>query len=342
MIKTVARWITSHQVAAFFIITFLITWGLGFSYRAVTEGKYLALPLMFLATCGPALAGILIASLAGIERPPAGKRMAWLAFFLSWVVVVLAFIANHWIVNRGSVTTPLVILVAISALPVALIVNLVYTHFPVVRRFQLSPLRPGGSPQWILIAFLIFPVLTVISMLICRLRDPQFPLFINLPATGFGLAGWIAAKFLSQFFYFNGTGEEAGWRGFALPRLQSRVSPLVAGLILALVWVPWHLFLWTAEGRPVMTFSFWVSSYLLHIPSCIILCWCYNRSRGSLLAAGVAHVSANTFTALFQPLDQKNHGNHPLCLCGGRRPVRQDVETPSRRTSGSTEDHYLT
>ncbi len=35
MIKTVARWITSHQVAAFFIITFLITWGLGFSYQAV-------------------------------------------------------------------------------------------------------------------------------------------------------------------------------------------------------------------------------------------------------------------------------------------------------------------
>ncbi len=107
---------------------------------------------------------------------------------------------------------------------------------------------PGGSLHWILIAFLIFPVLTVISMLICRLRDPQFPLFTHLPATGFGLAGWIVAKFLSQFFYFNGTGKEAGWRGFALPRLHSRVSPL---------------------------------------------------------AAGVAHASANTFTALFQPLDQK-------------------------------------
>ncbi len=305
MIKTVTKWITCHQVMAFFIITFLITWGLGFSYRAVTNGKYLALPLMFLATCGPALAGIVVASISGNKRPSAGKRMVWIAFFLSWVVVILAFVANHWVVNKGSVTTPLVILVAVSALPVALIVNLVYTNFPVVRRFQLSPLRSGGTLHWILIAFLIFPLLTVISMLISRFRDPQFPLFSNLPATGFGLAGWIALKFLSQFFYFNGTGEEAGWRGFALPRLQARVCPLVAGLILALVWVPWHLFLWTAEGKPVMTLTFWVSSYLIHIPSAIILCWCYNRSRGSLLAAGVAHASANTFTVLFQPLNQE-------------------------------------
>jgi len=129
----------------------------------------------------------------------------------------------------------------------------------------------------------------------------ETPSLSGLPATGFGLAGLFAIKFLSQFFYFNGTGEEVGWRGFALPRLQAQTSPLVAGLILALFWVPWHLFLWTGEGRDVMTVSFWASSYLLHIPSAIILCWCYNRSRGSVLAAGIAHASANTIVAFLQP-----------------------------------------
>jgi membrane protease YdiL (CAAX protease family) len=304
MITKTFKWIGCHQVTAFIIITFIITWGLGFSYIAVMNGKYLVLPLMFLATCGPALAGIIVASISGSRRSPAKKRISWIAFCISWIVVTLVFVANHVFVNKGPVSTALVVLVAISALPVAFVVNLVYTRFPIVRSFQLKSPRSGANPVWIFIALLVFPLLTVISALISRVLGQESPSFFNLPATGFGLVGWIAVKLMSQFFFFNGTGEEAGWRGFALPRLQAFTSPLVAGLILALLWVPWHLFLWIGEGRDVVSISFWVSSYLLHIPSGIILCWCYNRSRGSLLIAGIAHASANTIVALIQPLEQ--------------------------------------
>lgn len=304
MITKTFKWIGSHQVTAFFIITFVITWGLGFSYKAVMSGKYLVLPLMFLATCGPALAGIIVACISGSSRSSAKKRISWIALCISWIVVTLVFIANHVFINKGPVSTALVVLVAISVLPVAFIVNLVYTRFPVVRGFQLKSLRSGANPAWILIALLVFPLLTLISALICRLLGQQSTLISSLPATGFGLAGWIAVKLLSQFFFFNGTGEEAGWRGFALPRLQAYTSPLVAGLVLALLWVPWHLFLWIGEGRDVLSISFWVSSYMLHIPSAIILCWCYNRSRGSVLIAGIAHASANTVVALLQPSEQ--------------------------------------
>ena len=303
MIKNSFRWIASHQVTSFFIITFLITWGLGFSYIAVMREKYLFLPLVFLATCGPALAGIIVACISGSDRQAAKKRFSWLAFFISWIIVTMVFVANQFFVNKGPVSTALVILVAVSALPVAFIFNLAYTRFPVIRGFKLKSTVSGGNLAWIIIAFLLFPFLTIISVLISRLLGHETPLFSTLPATGFGLAGLFAVKFLSQFFYFNGTGEEVGWRGFALPRLQAQTSPLVAGLILALLWVPWHLFLWISEGREVMTFSFWVSSYLLHIPSGITLCWCYNRSRGSVLAAGIAHASANTIVAFLQPLE---------------------------------------
>lgn len=305
MITKTFKWIRCHQVAAFFIITFVITWGLGFSYKAVMSGKYLFLPLMFLATCGPALAGIMVACISGSNRSSVKKRFSWIAFCISWIVVTVVFIGNHVFINKGPVSTALVVLVAISALPVAFIVNLVYTRFPIVRGFQLKSPRSGANPAWILIALLVFPLLTVISALISRLLGQQSPSFSSLPATGFGLVGWIAVKLLSQFFFFNGTGEEVGWRGFALPRLQAYASPLVAGLILALLWVPWHLFLWIGEGRDVLTLSFWASSYLLHIPSGIILCWCYNRSRGSVLIAGIAHASANTVVALLQPMEQK-------------------------------------
>jgi membrane protease YdiL (CAAX protease family) len=42
-------------------------------------------------------------------------------------------------------------------------------------------------------------------------------------------------------FLFIGLGEEPGWRGFALPRLQERRTPLLATLILAPVWALRHL-----------------------------------------------------------------------------------------------------
>ncbi len=47
-----------------------------------------------------------------------------------------------------------------------------------------------------------------------------------------------------------GTGEEPGWRGFALPRLQSRLSPVRATLMLGVLWALWHLPLLAAADEP--------------------------------------------------------------------------------------------
>jgi membrane protease YdiL (CAAX protease family) len=38
-----------------------------------------------------------------------------------------------------------------------------------------------------------------------------------------------------------GGNEEPGWRGFALPRLQDRMTPVRATLLLGFLWAPWHL-----------------------------------------------------------------------------------------------------
>lgn len=88
-------------------------------------------------------------------------------------------------------------------------------------------------------------------------------------------------------------GEELGWRGFALPRLQARMSALSASLILGLLWALWHLPLYLTAGHPLSEVFFgW---FLLSIlADAILFTWIFNNTRGSLLVVLLFHASIAT------------------------------------------------
>jgi membrane protease YdiL (CAAX protease family) len=93
-------------------------------------------------------------------------------------------------------------------------------------------------------------------------------------------------------------GEETGWRGFALPLLQRRYSPLAAALLVTPIWAAWHL-----------PFFFTISTYRDFAPPAyigfvfalgcgsIVLTWLYNRTGGSILACAIWHGLFNIATA---------------------------------------------
>jgi membrane protease YdiL (CAAX protease family) len=56
-----------------------------------------------------------------------------------------------------------------------------------------------------------------------------------------------------------------------------------------------------AEGKPVSSPEYWWQAYLTHLSSTVIIVWFYNRSKGSILVAGIAHAAANTAFA-FLPI----------------------------------------
>ena len=64
----------------------------------------------------------------------------------------------------------------------------------------------------------------------------------DLPNLGNGprLPAALITVFVSTALFGGPLGEEIGWRGYALPQLLSRYSPLASSLILGLVWGAWH------------------------------------------------------------------------------------------------------
>jgi membrane protease YdiL (CAAX protease family) len=92
----------------------------------------------------------------------------------------------------------------------------------------------------------------------------------------------------------DGLGEEPAWRGFALPRLLSQHSALVASLVLGVLWAAWHLpLLWT-EGSAASQQPVWL--LFLDLPAkSVLFTWVFLRTRGSVLLAVLLHASTNLF-----------------------------------------------
>lgn len=130
--------------------------------------------------------------------------------------------------------------------------------------------------------------------------------FIN--QTPINLSSLLTTKEFPQFnlltfFIYNlvffGFGEEVGWRGFALPRLQNKLNALTASIVLTLFWALWHLPLFFYRpGYTTMEFAGitgWVFSLLT---GSILLTWLYNSSRASILICAVFHSTIDiAFTA---------------------------------------------
>jgi uncharacterized protein len=94
--------------------------------------------------------------------------------------------------------------------------------------------------------------------------------------------------------------EEIGWRGFALPRMERLHGPLLASLILGVLWSLWHLpeFLvpsWAASsgGGGVLGITLFT---ITAITFTIVITWVFNNTRASLLLAILVHASIDTFT----------------------------------------------
>lgn len=101
----------------------------------------------------------------------------------------------------------------------------------------------------------------------------------------------IVALFLISSLGSGAIAEELGWRGYALPRLQSRFGALRASLLLGSVWAVWHLPVFVLmDAGSTLSFE-WYLPRLLAIS--VLLTWVFNHTRGSVLHAVLLHAAVN-------------------------------------------------
>jgi uncharacterized protein len=93
-------------------------------------------------------------------------------------------------------------------------------------------------------------------------------------------------------------GEELGWRGYALPLLLDKRSPLVASLILGVLWGLWHLPTFLVPGTPQYGLPL-TAFVLLTIEYSILMTWVFLNTLGSVLIATLFHGAINLSQGLF-------------------------------------------
>jgi membrane protease YdiL (CAAX protease family) len=108
---------------------------------------------------------------------------------------------------------------------------------------------------------------------------------------------WVAQIMVMQLL-IAGMGEEFGWRGFALQRLQQIMTPLKATLVISFFHLLWHApTYWLGQGIHNVP-AIWVIFFIL--PWTILFTWAYNKSGGAISVSIFFHATMGatlTYTA---------------------------------------------
>jgi membrane protease YdiL (CAAX protease family) len=143
--------------------------------------------------------------------------------------------------------------------------------------------------RWYAVALLLPAVLALVVTMLNVALGAQAPSASEL-GSWTGLLPTFALVLLVPGL--GGAWEEPGWRGYALPRLQTGRSALVAGLILGILIAGWHLPLMLAGEVHYAD----IASIM---GAAVVLNWVFNSANGSVLIIMLMHATNNTVSGSF-------------------------------------------
>ncbi|CAN5846270.1 type II CAAX endopeptidase family protein [soil metagenome] len=231
-----------------------------------------------------------------------------LAYALTWATTLPLVLSQRGLgmVNlpEGLLLVLLLLATYIGPLPSALIVTGVVEGKPGIKQLlrRMGQWRVGLG--WYLLVLIAYPLIFLLGASAYMGTAPlaavlqKWPVLFTFyfPAAAIGIL-------------YPSLGEEPGWRGFALPRLQQQHGPLLGSLILGVLHGFWHLpayflpgFILPGRFDPVA----FAANTCAIIVMTVIWTWLFNRGNGSVLLIMLVHGVSNATSGLFPQLVPAN------------------------------------
>ena len=223
-----------------------------------------------------------------LDRQHSPTRMALTFFALALGISWAIWVPMSLFVPKDS-QTPLLLLGGFGPMLAALVVARIFTGSEGMRQWLRRTFRLRIGLLWYLVAVILLP-------LAVALLHHGLYLFAG-GESGFALdqpwVGYFVTVIIGSLIF--GGNEEPGWRGFATPMLVTRFHPILASLIVGLVWVVWHLPLyaaeWAGQGQPLLWFFIYAPGLS------VIMTWLFFKSKESVIPIMLLHQATN---AVFQ------------------------------------------
>lgn len=279
--------IRRNPLVVFFILSIAFTWIVNLLLVGFFHQE--AYTFSLISGFGPVLSAMFVSSIIDTKKTEY-RISSWLSAFISVLLIagLVRWISRIWWKHSldWDVLPGDIILVVLAAYVIA-------SAFSDKHGIQ-SLLKPylnwRVSWIWYVIAIGIWPGITFLGYVLGEWIGLPVPAMPTKPAVPLPLA--VIVSFVWAMFFNGALGEEAGWRGFAIPRLQQKFSPLIASIIMGLIWGAFHSIFYFMNLSGKVWFMFWIR--LGDIALAILFTWLYNRTKGkSLLPVLLLHASMN-------------------------------------------------
>jgi membrane protease YdiL (CAAX protease family) len=210
-----------------------------------------------------------------------------LAYAISWAFWLPLAASSHGLIP---VRLPAVVfynLAALGPLLAAIIVSGIEGGKPAIRALLGKLLKWRVGVRWYLASLLGYPALCLAGTGLDVLLGGA-PVWPPPDLENLHMPFWFLLVIMPPFVL----GEEIGWRGYALPRIQAGRSALLSSVILSVLWGLWHVpsFLMRNSIHQDQPFLLWMVWIFLMT---VVLTWIYNSTGGSVLHAWFFHVAMN-------------------------------------------------
>jgi hypothetical protein len=220
-----------------------------------------------------------------------------------------SLIKQHALVIFCTLTIALTFAVTLLPLP-GEAVAIVMVFIPALMAIVLTSLSEGGaglqslldklmqwriSLKWVVIALAVAFVIRLMMSLIALAMG-------MIPSLQLRSGGPASFVILAVIFFVFAIPEELGWRGYALPKLLERYSPLAAALIIGALWGSLHLALLLPgmmnEGASSLP------TLLALVGGSVLFTWLYINSGGSVVLTTLFHAAQSFFVIINEGLPQ--------------------------------------